>query len=783
MMNEKKDDPRGELTPRDRAESVRTDEAAADRQAEAALSETEATHRQSEASGGRTGEPTGGGRPIARNRKVWRGVTALLAAAAVVTATILTASLPHRLEEKSRELRTADDWSRALRTVGRLVAIFPRSDEARRSVLGAASDLSLDRPRVLVGSDFSLVAGGRRPTNAEEYADQVMQLMDRVAERQRNEMWTFNIGEDKAEMLAALGRFDEARVVMGMAIAGFERLGAPSRALDAEITMLEWSTDSEATIGEARRLLAYAESAGDVSSNGQSDTEARAEHLASVLPHPFQRARLHLIIAEAAVALERYDEARVAYERAIEAETDNIALATRHEGETDGSRPRAVLAEQPIHVAATFGLALLDFVAESGSDAMGEVWGTITAGGRPLAGSRVYLTPATESEGTVMSTQALEQRSFSAEVDESGRFRSVPLPPGEYRVAVGLDDPALATLGRADIPSRVTVPEASQVELNIRFSQRITITEPTGRTTIPAGEAVDLPIRWQAHPDAHSYAVELQVFVRDDSGRITGWSATPLKRRLAETSYRLHMSGLDLWQPAPAMSDARGAYPVGVLGPWYPGNPTGVRVLGYDPAGAIVSDSEGYVFSPQANYPIVTLSDDWTARFAEFADAARATADRDYQRARELWEAALRQLDSGSRRGAAAGAPATSGAPAGASASPAVDAPAPSEAPDGSEPDESAPAGAPQGGAATSPPSAQSAGSAQDGAAPAGGSADATIARRVAAHLALARLYSRVQPTDPERAAEHYRMVLQAAQETPGVVPQAIVDEAGRFAE
>jgi len=546
-----------------------------------------------------------------------RRKTAILLSIAVVLATaavVFTVHLPGKMEQRVRNLRAEGRWAEAMQVQDRLVRLFPRSDAARIAVMGSQSNLSIGEPGVIVGANFVLGLGGELPSDPSDLALKLVSNLERLAHRQPMEMWRYNLIEDKAELLAQLEHWEQARVAMLEAIDGFETRGNDSRALDAKITMLKWVTDAQERLAEARNLL-----------------EADANYT--------QIAQIDLIIGNAARELERYEEARDAYTAAISAERESIAYANAAPANDEGRRPTAVLEEQPSYQAARFGLDHVQFLRSSVEEAA--LTGVVAGGGRPLEDIRIYLTPDDGRRG--VSTSRVLERSYQTTTSARGEFELRGLPPGTYELAIGLPADLAARFGRTGVPDGIELASGMKPRIEISFQERISIREPRERTTVPAGPEVRLPVRWTAPPGAEHYTLELQLMMRDDDDRITGWSGIPVARDIRSETYELKVRGLELWGQARVRYGNSGLFPSAVLGAWHPGALLGVRIIAFGATGTMLSDSEGILFSRAANYPLLVVTEDRT--LPEFyKEAVDTTANRDYAHALGLWEQSLSEL-------------------------------------------------------------------------------------------------------------------------------------------
>lgn len=535
----------------------------------------------------------------------------------VIGAAVFTAFLPGAMEQRVRHLRTEGDWAAAMQVQSRLVRFFPRTDAARNAVMNSQANLAVGEPEVLVGPGFILTSGGVRPPEATVYGEQILDDLDRIAPRQRMEMWEYNLYEDKAQLLAELGRPHDAIETIRAAIDGFEDRGSHSRALHARITMLEWIPEPADRLQAAETL--------------RNETETRAAGIVNY----HERARLNVVIGDAARELGHYEEARDAYLAAIEAERRNIARANTRRADD----MVAVLEEQPSYRAARFGLDHVEFLTSS--QAAAAISGEITAHGEGLPNTRVYLSPDDGRHG--VSTSRVIEGSFTAETASDGTFVMDRIPPGVYKLTVGLRGADAADLGRTEIPDTIDLEPNEHHEVEIRFHERISITEPTARTRVVAGPRIEVPVAWSPVAGAETYAVELLIMMRNEEDRITGWVGLPFLRDVREARYEIVVEGLELWSQAGLMYGSSGLRPAGVLGAWHPGALLGLRVIAYGRDGDMVSDSEGILYRQDANYPLLVLEEQHGLP-GTYSDAIDATVQTRYEEAVRLWDEAIAEL-------------------------------------------------------------------------------------------------------------------------------------------
>ena len=542
-------------------------------------------------------------------------IMAATAAILAVAAGVVTVSLPRLVERRVTALRLDDRWAESIQLQGRLVTLFPRSDGARIAVQGSLSPLVAGDDELLITGSGWIASRGAGSVGTETIGPIVLAHVERIAARQRDPLWTLNLRERQAELLAALGRHAQARELMASIIDGFRDAGLAGRAVAARATLIGW------TDGAAERLA------------------AARETLALPGLRPFQTAAIHVLAADALAELGEYAQAGAHYRSAIEAETQNIAMADRGEG-----APRAVLSGQPNYARAVFGLAFVDYLQNRDAQEAARVSGSLVIAGEPSGTATIYLTPSDDERRGVFG-ELLTEQSFTAQTAADGTFAFSDLPPGRYRLTLGVRHRDLVGVGIATIPDFVDLTAGATEELHLRLHPRVSISEPAGSVTLPAGTRIELPVTWEPMAEAESYAVELLHFYRDERGVIGGWSTQTVAERVRSTGVTVRLDGFELLATQ-GVSYGATLNPVSVIGPWYPDNPVGLRVRAFASDGSVISDSEGYLAEHGVNYPLITMGGDFADRFGAAADAARATARRDYDRAVSEWTRVLAASDA-----------------------------------------------------------------------------------------------------------------------------------------
>ena len=538
--------------------------------------------------------------------------TVIIAAAAllVIAAAVAWISLPGLLERRIHQLRLESRWTAATTTQSRLVALFPGSAPARRAVLLAASDLLSGPDEILITGSGWVTTRGRGVQPTGEAIELVLSHIHRVANRQREAVHGWSLGEREAQILALIGNRAEARELMVAVAQGLAAEGLAMRALAARTTMIGW-IESPAERGAA------------------------AVRALSDATRPYQRAPLYLLAADASLEAGDYSRAREHYEAAVEAEMQNIARADRAANDA----PPATAADQPVYARARFQLSFLDYLESRETEPGAELEGSVTILGSPPHSATVYLTP-TADERTGVFTHLIEERSFVRAVDTNGGFRFEDLPPGRYRVTLGVRHEHLVGSGQNGIPDFLELSPGEMRRVDLRLSARLEITTPAGSTTLPAGPRVEFPVSWEPVAGAASYSLDILYFFRDDANTITGWISRATAEAVRDTSTTVRMEGPMLLE-SPGISYGETLNPVSVLGGWYPDNPVGLRIQAFDADGRKRADSEGYLVATDENYPLITMAGSFEERFGAAADAARATAMRDYETALSAWRAVL----------------------------------------------------------------------------------------------------------------------------------------------
>jgi len=519
-----------------------------------------------------------------KDRKWKTGRTALFAAAAV-------AGMLYRIIENNYE---AQEYQDAIDRSVRLMRWFPASSEARESAYALLHYTEQSQSEVIVGRDFTFRSGTAAPEFSipVEEVKQLYPLIEKTAERQREKLWRWNIYERLAETALSMDDISTAEHYYLQALEGFSTSGHPTRAAAVLLNLTE-----------LYRELEREEEAAEMAQTAYE----------TVSPESMQKAEagawLSLLAAEAGETAEaaRYIERsqfhlQGAMEHIENLETQNSAARVNVTAEDQKAYQLILRAERVLADAA-------DPVRAETETAQVQVY--LTRFGMPLAGAEALLRPSAKSGS--YSSRMFDTGAYP--VSESGAdgiitFRRVD--PGVYDLVFKFSPEDLEGVGACDIPAGIEIEPQELVTLEVELNHQLVMSEPQGALSLPYGEEVSA--RWEPYPGAREYGIHAVYYT--EASIAEGEAGPPQKGRdIFSSSVGVEVDRVPTpfysLSPADAgprlrigvMSPDR-VYPAAVIGFYHPGAYFSLKVSAYGEDGRLLSDSDGYIYSDERNYPL-----------------------------------------------------------------------------------------------------------------------------------------------------------------------------------
>ncbi len=520
---------------------------------------------------------------------------AFFAAAAVLAALLLVyAASPPLLYRTIENSYEAKEYQEAVDRSVRLMRWFPASSEAREAAYALLHHTEQSRSEVIIGRDFTFRSG----TGVSEFSipveeiKQLYPLIEKTAERQREILWRWNIYERLAETALSLDDVSSAEHYFLKALAGFSDGAHPTRAAAVLLNLTQFYRELER--GEAAAEMAQAAYEA-VPDNSMQKAEAGAW--------------LSLRAAEAGEAAEAV--------RYVELSRLHLQGAMEHieslEAQDSAARADVTAEDQRAYQLILRAERVLDEAVDP-AEADGEtaeVRVYLTRFGKPLAGAEALLRPSAKS-GTYSSRMFDTGAYPVSESGTDGIITFTRVEPGRYDLVLKFSPEDLEGVGACEIPADIEIERQGRVVLEVELNRQLVMSEPQGGLSLPYGEEVSA--RWEPFPEAHEYGIHAVYYTE---ASVTG-SVTDLPEhgrdifsssvgmevdRVLTPFYSLSSADAGSRLRIGVMSPER-VYPAAVIGFYHPGAFFSLKVSAYGEDGRLLSDSEGYIYSDERNYPL-----------------------------------------------------------------------------------------------------------------------------------------------------------------------------------
>lgn len=483
---------------------------------------------------------------------------ALIGLTVVCTASLLAA--PKILRDLAENSAKKNQLHRARGFASNLLRFFPASESARDlllQTLPAATDGAGGfQELLLIGADWSSYSSSRNGLRLDDAS--IMALVPRVADAQRMEMWRYHILARLAFFYQNRGEYGEAERYYLEASGGFKQLG---NVFHAASIMLQLADLAEAN-GDVVAADRYLSELGGMAGLGAS---LQAEALLR------QSKRLMSNGDKAAAASLLIEAKRVLW---------------KEQGSSAEIQPQFLQAAKQLELieAREQGFA---FAACSGS---------FSRDGIAVPHIKVFLNPVRYEDGSHVHSGSMSY-AYTATTDSSGTFRFDTVLPGSYDLIFGFSIEQAGYFGDFELPEIVELAPGQAAEYHIMASERISISQPQGLVELPYGS--ELKLSWDPVPEAYEYLISCRI---PSGSSDDPWSSS--------ISFGLDRTTDSAWSVRTDNRIGSGTTqrypedPIIVLGVFYPGAEFVLGISALREDGAIISDSEGFIFRPEANYPL-----------------------------------------------------------------------------------------------------------------------------------------------------------------------------------
>ncbi len=223
-------------------------------------------------------------------------------------------------------------------------------------------------------------------------------------------------------------------------------------------------------------------------------------------------------------------------------------------------------------------------------DFAGRITGRVLKGGKPLANVYVFLQDKAMSSNDV----SPPNYEFKTMTDGTGQFVFEGLPPGEYRIGLGVPYDALEgySLRKTEKMSSLNLSAQNNEDtIQLNFMENIKLISPVG------GKEVSLDgirFQWKEVEGAYRYSLSIGAVTRGEDGTIKSVMSYGLMNHIEENSAVYNPHVLDLKKPTTLSYDEEGVSPSSILGPVYQGGEFTWGVIAYDENNMQITSSSGY---------------------------------------------------------------------------------------------------------------------------------------------------------------------------------------------
>ena len=474
---------------------------------------------------------------------------------------------------------SAGEYQHAVDRSVKLMQRFPASKEARSAASQVMQHIDYGSSEVIIGNSFMFRSGAvdEAYTVSSEDFPFLFDLFERVARKQRNPMWKWNVYEWMGDTAMKVDDLTRAESYYLQAIAGFAEEQSSFRISWLQLNLIEIYTEN----GNEAKAREMAESLIDDPDTQDMDRAAALSWLGVLQLDSGERGAAEASFT-AAQELTRQALASVPH-------TDD-----RKQAVTDA-------AIQPAYMRAVWGLnqlELLDF-SDSHPDETAALTVRIEKLGEPLAGVRFLLRPAELRDS--FSTNEFTNGIYPTTVtDGSGEAEFAPVIPGEYELVLMADADLLYDIGAVGMPESVELSEGEQKVIDISLREKVKILTPAEPAEIIYGDSLEMA--WEAYPGAVDYGIEAVYFTGDEHKRFSSSVGMELQRTKS-TEINWDTDDSDRTFRLGVYSPDR-VYPVAVAGLFHPEAYFSLAVTAYGDNGLVLSDSDGLIYDNSGIYPL-----------------------------------------------------------------------------------------------------------------------------------------------------------------------------------
>ncbi len=501
----------------------------------------------------------------------------------------------------------------------KLMQRFPASKEARSAASQVMQHIEYGSSEVIIGNSFMFRSGsvdGAYTISSEDYPF-LFDLFERVAGKQRNPMWKWNVYEWMGDTAMKVDDLPRAESYYLKAIAGFAGEQRSFRISWLQLNLIE----IYAEIGNEAKAREMAESLIDDPDTQDMDRAAALSWLGV----------LQLESGERGASEISFTAAQELTRRALESipQSDD-----RKQAVTDA-------AIQPAYMRAAWGLnqlELLDF-SDSHPEETAALTVRIEKLGEPLADVRFLLRPAELMDS--FSTNEFNNGMYPTTVtDGSGEAEFAPVMPGEYELVLMADADLLYDIGAVGIPESVELSEGEQKVIEISLREKVKILTPAEPVELTYGNSLEMA--WETYPGAVDYGIEAVYFTGDEHKRFSSSVGMELQRT-ENTSINWDTDDSELTFRLGVYSPER-VYPVAVAGLFHPDAYFSLAVTAYGDNGLVLSDSDGLIYDNSGIYPLFHILEPEDSRLVPEGD--RLLLQGEYEEALESYRSAAAEGDA-----------------------------------------------------------------------------------------------------------------------------------------